>query len=146
MGTRIHEVVDELLSLIGRATSLRVLDGPVAGVDVPDEYVVVGFDEESAGYEVETSRMPGYGQPRMQEDWSVRCWLVLRSGSTDLRSLRDRAARHLGAIDAAVRVESQNESLWQQAMIAGSLRWQTWQDPDGCTVAVWFPVEGTTLL
>lgn len=146
MGTRIHEVVDDLLGIVGRATSLPVFDGPAAGVDVPDEFVVVGFDEESPGYEVETSRMPGYGQPRMQEDWSVRCWLVLRSGSTDLRSLRSRAARHLGEIDRAVRVEYANDGVWQEARISGSLRWQTYQDPDGCTVAVWFPIVGTCLL
>lgn len=142
--TRIHEVVDAILSLAAE-TGVQVLDGP--SVDEPMlECLVVGLAEDQPGYTVTVTREPGVGRPRMREEFTVRCLLSLVSGDTATGPLRARAASLLGDLDDRVRSAHRRPGVWEHAEVSGEMRWVPLQSSDGHMVGVWFQVNGWGLL
>jgi hypothetical protein len=146
--TRIHDVVDALVDLIeAAAPDLQVADGPVIG-EILSEAICVGFTEgaDSPGYSTEYVRQDGMGRVRYQEAWSVRCFLTISSGDTDMRALRARGADILGLIAAALADRTRDEAAWDRAVLSGSADWVPVITDQGGLVNVFFSVEGASLL
>lgn len=145
--TRIADVVDALVALIGEAApGLQVADGPVIG-EVLAEAICVGFTEgaDRPAYDTETRRADGMGR-RNVEDWSVRCFLTISSGDMEMKPLRDRAAEILGAIDDALRARNVDAGAWDRAGLAGAADWVPVITPQGGLCNVFFTIAGTSLL
>lgn len=145
--TRIADVLDALIGLIETAApDLQVADGPVIGETLA-EAICVGFTEgqDRPGYDTTYRRQDGMGR-RLVEDWSVRCFLTIASGDSEMRPLRQRAAAILGAIDAALRAQSNRPDAWDRALLSGTADWVPVITPQGGLCNVFFSVEGTSLL
>lgn len=145
--TRIADVVDALIDLIGTAApELQVADGPVIGETLA-EAICVGFTEsqDSPGYDTTYRKADGMGR-RLVEDWSVRCFLTIASGDVEMRPLRRRAAAILGTIDGALRDQAYRPDAWDRALLSGTADWVPVITPQGGLCNVFFAVEGTSLL
>lgn len=143
-GTRIPAVVDRLVAIHGTITGLQVLDGAHIG-EVADSAVCVGVTlGGTAGY---SSRLgaPGRGG-RPAETWTVRCFLSLASGYTDMSALRVQVGEHLAAIATALADERVAEGVWDRAQLGPEFEWMPVQDERGAICSVLYEVSGAGLL
>lgn len=94
------------LSGAATLTGVKIYDGPQVGVVYTGECVVVGHDGNLDGDIQSGSSQNDYlsfGQQTSEEDGSVNCFLTVVPGSTDLKTLRDRAYVLLSAVDSLLR-------------------------------------------
>ncbi len=146
--TRIDVVVDTLIELAsGIDPALQVLDGPHVG-EILADVIVVGLSEnpERPGYTTSVSRLEGFGRPRLEENWTVRCLLSVMTGDSDIPAMRARAVAIITALDTALRDAHHLEGVWDRARFGSEAQWVPIQYEQGTVVNVLFTVEGTSLL
>lgn len=100
----IPDAIDGLVALLGASTSLRgvkVFDGqPVT--DTPKDFIAVGYAEE--GQAVSFRQEPrGLGNQRRGETFDIACVVSAWNGSTNPKTVRDRAFALYGACETAIR-------------------------------------------
>lgn len=143
--TRIPEVVDRLIKLHKDATGLQVTDGAHIG-EIADHAICVGFVlGNQAGYDARTERTGGMSR-RVTEDFTVRCFLSLASGSTDMKGLRDQAGAYLGQISEAIQTHNVVDGVWDSVRFGDRAEWLPVQTPQGAVCSVLYSIEGSALL
>ena len=106
MATQWPLVVARLLTLLPTLpgwSAVTVLDGPLISVDVPTDYITVGYvTSEVAGNYASVQEPDGF---RYGETGDVQSQLNCTTGDSDLPGVRARAFALADAFDAAVRAD-----------------------------------------
>lgn len=109
--SRVPDLIDNYLAALAAASGLEgvgIVDGPEVSDASADELVVVGFDADPEGdFEAAstTQAWAGIGAKRKNEDIQVTCAILVRSGSTRVKPLRDRVFAIFGIAEAVVRAD-----------------------------------------
>lgn len=145
--TKIPQVAAKLIDLFHTATGVQVTDGPHLG-ELDDEAMCVGLTEgpERPGYTTTINRMPSMGRTRLREDFTIRCFLSLITGETDMAALRARAGQILGQVAAALADEYVVTDLWDKVVLGDRTEWIPVQADSGAVLSVFFTVDGSCLL
>lgn len=145
--TKIPQVAAKLIDLFHDATGVQVTDGPHLG-ELEDEAMCVGLTEgpERPGYTTTVTRQQGMGRPRLREDFTIRCFLSLITGETDIAVLRVRAGEVLGQVAEALAAEYVVAGLWDRVVLGDRTEWIPVQADSGAVLSVFFTVDGSCLL
>ena len=142
--TRADEVIDRLVAVISAATGVQTLDGPQ--MEVADEAILVRSSPTGPGYTSTLTREPGFGRPRLREDWSVSVTVSVWRGSDAVPAARRRLVSLIGLVDDAVRDSHRVDGVWQDAAIEGDLAIDQAPYRDGQVLMGTFTVQGVSLL
>lgn len=149
--TRIAAVMDALADLTRTALTplgVEVLDGPVLG-ELPWRHLMIGITDspDTPPYTTRYTRQDGLGRPRYVEDFEIRCGLSIADGSNDLTGVRDDAVAALEALDTALGAQHTNPGVWQEIGLGEApMSWYPVPHAAGSTVAVFFSIEGSSVL
>lgn len=152
--SRIPAVLDGLAEVVEDALAdvddpIEVLDGARVG-ELPWRHLMLGVTDspDSAPYTTQYERQDGLGAARYVESWEVRCGLCLAAGDTfALKGLRAEVAGVLQLIDEALRGSHRLVDVWDDAAIGDApMTWFPVLGPQGATVAVFFSIEGRSVL
>lgn len=106
--TRIAEVIDALVAVLGAGLAGKVIDGPPVTNDPLKEAVFVGYDgdPEGEGQAAETDQQwAGIGLKRRDETIQVTCAVVVWRGSTSAKPVRIRVLELLDEVGQILRVD-----------------------------------------
>jgi hypothetical protein len=145
--TKVPQVAKKLIGLLHDATGVQVTDGPYLG-ELADEAMCVGLTEgpERPGYTTTINRQPGMGRPRLREDFTIRCFLSLVTGETDMAALRARAGTILGQAAETLADNHAVTDLWDRVVLGDRTEWIPVQTESGAVLSVFFTVDGSCLL
>ncbi|MYR84085.1 hypothetical protein GTY41_03780 [Streptomyces sp. SID685] len=102
-------LIDALVAALQASDGLsgvNVVDGPLVSNSAASEWVFVGYDGDPGGEFQATSTLQewaGIGAKAKNEEITLTCCALVRSGSTSVKPVRDRAYQIFAAVEAAVR-------------------------------------------
>lgn len=109
--SRVPDLIDALVAALQASADLpgvNVVDGPLVSNSAASEWVFVGYDGDPGGESQATSTLQewaGIGAKAKSEEIALTCSVLVRSGSTDVKPLRDRAFQIFAAVEAVVRAD-----------------------------------------
>lgn len=109
--SRVPALIDALVAALQASVDLsgvNIVDGPLVSNSAAAEWVFVGYDGDPGGEGQATStqqQWAGIGAKAKNEEISLTCAVLVRSGSTDVKPLRDRAYQIFAAAEAVVRAD-----------------------------------------
>jgi hypothetical protein len=102
----IPAAIDALLEILGVAPGLsgvQVIDGPPIGDMSAQDYVAIGWQEDSEEAVQMEQDFNAAGARTRDENFTILCWLDTWTGDSDVRARRVRAFALLAAIEDAIR-------------------------------------------
>ena len=104
-------LIDALVAALQASSDLsgvNIVDGPLVSNSAANEWVFVGYDGDPGGEFQATSTQQdwaGLGAKAKNEEISLTCSVLVRSGSTSVKPLRDRAFQIFASVEAVLRAD-----------------------------------------
>ena len=99
---RVGAVIDALVTKFGTGTAAKVVDGPPILSAAPADFVLVGANDEAESTVPITQAWAGLGAKARDETGEIPCAVVSQSGSTNIKTHRDRCLTILGELETAL--------------------------------------------
>lgn len=109
--SRVPQLIDALLAALTAAAGLdgvKVVDGPLVSNSSASEWVFVGYDADPEGEfstASTTQQWAGLGAKAKDEDIVLTGAVLVRRGSTDVKSCRDRTFAIFAEVESVVRAD-----------------------------------------
>jgi hypothetical protein len=101
----IPAAIDGLIAALKTNTqlsSVQVIDGQPT-TDLPGDYVLIGFGDDSGASVSGTQTPASLGNLRRSEQYTINCEVSAWQGSTNMKIVRDRAFQILASVEDVVR-------------------------------------------
>jgi len=147
--SRVPDLIDNFLAVLKAAPGLsdvQVVDGPLVSGTAVREQLFVGYDADPEGEAQAastTQTWAGLGAKAKNEDIELTCAVLVRKGSTDVRTLRVRVYEIFAEVEAVVRADPSLGLPPPSVCAVTDTSFRTPQTPDGIEGRLLFTLAAT---